>query len=92
MRSASFARVEAEDAVRAVLDSCPRASARHLRRALREAFWRVAASRSTWYAAIKSVTGGGVLDLKDRGQPELVDRGPRPKRRRTKKGVARAAS
>lgn len=88
----SIQRIDAVAAIRAVLDRAEMLawSARTIRAELREAFFRVhRCSRSVWYAALHDVTGGGVLDIKDARQPELVARGPRAKRKR-RKGPSRA--
>ena len=89
------ARVEAEDTIGQLLARAELLawSAKTTRAELREAFWRVSASRSTWYAALNTVSGGGVLDIRDARQRELVDRGPRAKRKRRSngKGKLRAA-
>ena len=85
--------IEAEDRIRQILDRAEMMawSAKATRRELRDAYWGVVASRSLWYAALRRVTGGGVLDIRDARQPELVARGPRSKRRRQRKVQSRAA-
>ena len=87
-------RIDAVAAIRWVLDRAEMLawSAKTIRGELREAYFRVRrCSRSTWYAALHDVTGGGVLDIRDARQPELVARGPRSKRRRQRKVQSRAA-
>lgn len=69
-------------------------SARGQRKALREAFKNLLQTnlvtigrspRSTWYAAVRDVTGSGVLELVDPSQQPLpIDAGPRRPRARRK--------
>lgn len=59
-------------------------SARRTRQQLRTSMSRLEISDSIRYAAVRSVTGGGVLDIPDRDQVELVSRGPRKRRQRRK--------
>lgn len=89
----SIERIDAVAAIRFVMARAEMGawSAKTIRAELRETYYRVhRCSRATWYAALRDVTGGGVLDIKDARQPELIARGPRVKRNR-QKGKRRAA-
>jgi hypothetical protein len=89
-------RVAATAVIRRVLERAieNRLDARAQRRALRLAFRQFLNStpvsiglspRSCWYAAVRDVTGGGVLDLTDpRQQPLPIEVGPRRSRVRRK--------
>lgn len=91
MSPSSF-RLAAEATVRQALKRATdeRWTAREFRRRLQGSYRSLAKAhfkahgecQSTWYAAIKAVTGRGALDLPDFSQPELVARGPRQRRRR----------
>lgn len=77
-----------------------RLDAKAQRRALRESYEKLLhtdlvtigkSPRAAWYAAIRAVTGGGVLDITDsRQEPLPLNVGPRRPRSRRKK-VTRAA-
>src|SRR5262245_52547813 len=70
----SAARVAAEDSIRRILRETSNCSAKYTRAKLLEAYWLSPAERSTWYSAVRSVTGGGVMDIPDGDQRELLDR------------------
>ena len=79
-------RVLAERLVREVLAAAETrgSSAREIRRLLRVAFGATTVTTAVRYAAVRAVTGGGLLDLRDARQPTLLDRGPRRIRSRKK--------
>lgn len=76
-------RLEAERVVRQIVERAEMLGwkAKTIRRELREAYWRVFASRSVWYGAVRRVVGTGILEIRDARQRELVERGPRARRR-----------
>ncbi len=90
MSSRTAHRVLAERLVREVLAVAEtRASnAREIRRLLRARFATTTVTDAVRYAAVRAVTGGGLLDLRDARQPMLLDRGPRRTRPRRKKTSA----
>lgn len=59
-------------------------NAKRLRERIRTSLTRMKISDSIRYAAIRAVTGGGVLDIPDREQVDLIARGPRKRRTRRK--------
>ncbi len=58
------------------------ATAREARRLFRARRAATSIIASVWYAAVRAVTGGGLLDLGNARQPTLLDRGPRRRRSR----------
>lgn len=59
------------------------ATAREARRLFRARHASTSIPLSVWYAAVRAVTGGGLLDLPNARQPTLLDRGPRRRRPRS---------
>lgn len=86
MSTRSPHRALAERLVREVLAAADTraSSAREIRRLLRVRFATTTVSDAVRYAAVRAVTGGGLLDLRDARQPTLLDRGPRRRRSRKK--------
>lgn len=92
MSARSVHRAYAERLVREVLAAADTRGlpARVIRRLLRARFAVTNVSNAVRYAAVRAVTGGGLLDLRDARQPTLLDRGPR--RRRSRKKASDAAT
>lgn len=64
------------------------ATAREARRLFRARHAITSIPRSVWYAAVRAVTGGGLLDLRNARQPQLLDHGPRRRRCRSSRKVS----
>jgi hypothetical protein len=79
-------RALAERLVREVLAAADTrgSSAREIRRQIRAAFAPTTITSAVRYAAVRAVTGAGLLDLRPARQPSLLDRGPRRIRSRKK--------